>query len=179
MGVAPPPNERSLTHIYELDKDKALRMDDLGVQVSIEIPWVTPHSARRRANMNVSVRRKGREKVSEALDPVVAPSKVETSIREVNPREILERDSVALVDHSNKRKATSHPSELTCKVPWSLREGLHQPPLGTADSPYSLESASIATDTSVGLSSRNLISSTDMMMAMADGWAYIGDGDCC
>ncbi|KAI9185102.1 hypothetical protein LWI28_004164 [Acer negundo] len=62
LGVAPPPNERSLTNTYEPNEDDALRMDDSGVRVPIEIPRVTPCSVRRKANRNVSVGRKGRER---------------------------------------------------------------------------------------------------------------------
>ncbi|KAK1577533.1 hypothetical protein Q3G72_022587 [Acer saccharum] len=61
-----------------------------------------------------------------------------------------------------------------------LGEGSSQPSSGNVDPPFGPGSASTAANASAGpsLPAGNLISPTDVMMAMAGGRAYIGSGYC-
>lgn len=77
----------------------------------------TPHSAKRRVNKNVSSGRKGK-RANGASDPVEVHQTVKP-IRgiEADPPEDTEGNLITLEMCSRKRKAISHPSEATRKVP--------------------------------------------------------------
>ncbi|KAK4849884.1 hypothetical protein QYF36_001722 [Acer negundo] len=190
LGVAPPPNERSLTNTYEPNEDDALRMDDSGVRVPIEIPRVTPCSVRRKYDSLVltyidsssddEINLDGQVK---ELDTLVTKSTIRHTCESCEGEHAPIATSLFPEKDNGKQKRNgiSILSDITAREFMGVApsgEGIRQPHSGITDSPFGPESASIAADALVKPSSRNLISLTDMM-TVAHGWAYIGDGDYC